>query len=103
MSYKITLRIYQTNPNAYFCIVEKTVWNHGANHDNGGTWSDSDGEQVLTIGSSGTSGILRFLSDTGEYFLIAVGVHNCKRWCDIVSNITPDMTGAKVHPEYYTI
>ncbi|KAJ7903937.1 fungal fruit body lectin [Mycena leptocephala] len=98
MSYKITLRVYQTNPNAYFRIVEKTVWNHA----NGGTWSESDGEQVLIMGGSGTSGILRFLSDTGEYFLVAIGVHNYKRWCDIVSNITPDMTGATVHPEYYT-
>jgi hypothetical protein len=97
MSYKISLRIYQTNPNAYFNIVEKTVWNYA----NGGTWSESNGEQVLTMGGSGTSGILRFVADTGEKFIVAVGVHNYKRWCDIVTNLGNDHTGVIINPQYY--
>ena len=97
MSYKISVRIYQTNTNAFFNIVEKTVWNYA----NGGTWSESNREQVLTMGGSGTSGTLRFLADTGENFIVALGVHNYKRWCDIVTNLSNDQTDVIINPEYY--
>ena len=98
MSYTISLRIFQTNPaRGFFRIVEKTVWYYA----NGGTWSDSDGVLTLTMGGSGTSGVLRFLSDKGEYFTIAVGVHNYKRWCDLVGNIKPDETGLLINGQYY--
>ncbi|PPQ66974.1 hypothetical protein CVT24_008388 [Panaeolus cyanescens] len=97
MSYKITVRIYQTNPNAFFQVVEKTVWNYA----NGGTWTESNGQHVLTMGGSGTSGTLRFLSDNGENFIVALGVHNYKRWCDIVTNLKNDQTGIIINPQYY--
>jgi hypothetical protein len=97
MSYKITLRVYQTNPNAYFKVVEQTVWNYA----NGGTWSNSDGERALTMGGSGTSGTIRFVADNGENFIVAIGVHNYKRWCDIVTNLNNDQTGVIVNPQYY--
>jgi len=97
MSYKITVRVYQTNPNAFFHIVEKTVWNYA----NGGTWSEMNGEQILTMGGSGTSGTLRFVADNGENFIVALGVHNYKRWGDIVTNLTNEQTGVIINPEYY--
>ncbi|KIJ57105.1 hypothetical protein M422DRAFT_238675 [Sphaerobolus stellatus SS14] len=75
MSYTITIRVYQTNPNAFFHNVEKTVWKYA----NGGTWGESNGEYVLTMGGSGTSGSVRFVSDTGENFVATFGVHNYKR------------------------
>jgi hypothetical protein len=97
MSYKITLRVYQTNTNAFFKVVEQTVWNYA----NGGTWTEFDGQKVLTMGGSGTSGTIRFTADTGENFIVALGVHNYKRWCDIVTNLTNDQTGVIINPQYY--
>lgn len=98
MSYKITVRVYQTNPNAFFHIVEKTVWNYA----NGGTWTEVDGQHVLTMGGSGTSGTLRFKSDgPGEEVVVALGVHNYKRWGDIVTGISNGDTGIIVNGQYY--
>ncbi|EKM51430.1 uncharacterized protein PHACADRAFT_263561 [Phanerochaete carnosa HHB-10118-sp] len=98
MSYTITVRVYQTSTNAFFRVVEKIVWHEA----NGGTWDESCGEHILTLGGSGTSGALRFESDTGENFLAAFGVHSYKRWCDIVTGLEPRQTGTLVLGEYYT-
>ncbi|KAH9995931.1 lectin [Russula compacta] len=97
MSYTITAKVYQTNTNAFFRIVEKTVWKYA----NGGTWSEVDDQQVLTIGGSGTSGSLRFVSDTSENFIITLGVDGSKRWGDIVTNLTSSETGVVINPQYY--
>ena len=48
---------------------------------------------------SGTSGMLRFKNSDGYFFLVARGVHNYKRWCDIVDNT--DDTGLMVNLSYY--
>jgi len=102
MSYSITIRVYQTNPNAFFDVVEQTVWNFA----NGGTWEDVKGQKVLTMGGSGTSGTLRFKNTepdagAGENFVVAVGVHNYKRWCDIVPDVPNNETGVVINPKYY--
>ncbi|KAF8126744.1 lectin [Boletus edulis] len=98
MSYTITLRVFQGNPaRGFFSIVEKTVFNFA----NGGTWSEVNGTQVLTMGGSGTSGVLRFKSDKGELFTIALGVHNYKRWCDVITGIKPEDTALLINPQYY--
>jgi len=97
MSYTITVRVYQTNPNAFFHVTEKTVWHYA----NGGTWSEKDGTHVLTQGGSGTSGSLRFVSDTGEIFVATFGVHNYKRWGDIVTNLKTNETALVINPQYY--
>ena len=98
MSYAITAQVYQTNPNTFFHIVEKTVWNYA----NGGTWSETDGKHTLTMGGSGTSGSLRFLADDGENFIVTLGVHNYLRWGDIVTNLLNNETGVIINPEYYS-
>jgi len=98
MSYTITAQVYQTDTNAFFHVVEKTVWKYA----NGGTWGETNGAHVLTMGGSGTSGSLRFLADTGENFIITLGVHNYKRWGDIVTNLTNDQTGVIITPQYYS-
>jgi Fungal fruit body lectin len=97
MSYKITVRVYQTNQNAFFQIVEKTMWEYA----NGGTWTQENGQEVITMGGSGTSGTLRFVADTGENFIVALGVHNYKRWCDIVTNLANNEPGVIINPQYY--
>nr|BAB63923.1 fruit body lectin [Pleurotus cornucopiae] len=98
MSYTIKVRVYQTNPNAFFRIVEQGVWHYA----NGGTWSDKDGVLTLTMGGSGTSGMLRFMTEQGkEAFFIAMGVHNYKRWVDIVTGLANDVTCVRALPEYY--
>ncbi|KAF8839609.1 lectin [Paxillus ammoniavirescens] len=98
MSYSIKLRIHQPNiAIGFFSIVESTVWSYA----NGGTWSNADGDQTLTMGGSGTSGTLRFMSDMGERLIVAIGVHNYKRWCDIATGLAPNATGVVVNGEYY--
>jgi len=126
-SYTITIRVYQTNPTAggegvgedqllmaqarqhgrgcrqdggFFDIVEKTSWwsSWGVMK-----WTESEGQQVFYLASSGACGTLRFVnvSNPKESFLVAVGVHNYKRWCDIVPNLTNEQTGAVINPQYY--
>lgn len=98
MSYTIKVRVYQTNENAYFRIVEKGVWHYA----NGGTWNDENGALLLTMGGSGTSGILRFMTEQGkEAFFVAMGVHNYKPWVDTITGLADDVTGVKALPEYY--
>ncbi|KAF9226113.1 lectin [Gyrodon lividus] len=98
MSYSIKLRLFQTNPaRGCFSLVECTCWNFAK----GGTWSHGSDGCTLTMGGSGTSGTLRFMSDKGERILVAVGVHNYKRWCDVVTGLASDATGVVVNAEYY--
>jgi len=98
MSYSISVRTVDTTASdPGFTIVEKTVWHYA----NGGTWSDTDSIQTLHMGGSGTSGAMRFKNGAGEQFLVLLGVHNYKRWCDIVTDIAPGDTGMKLHPDYY--
>ncbi|KIJ11856.1 hypothetical protein PAXINDRAFT_83884 [Paxillus involutus ATCC 200175] len=98
MSYSIKLCVFQTNPSrGFFSCVENTCWNFA----NGGTWSSAGGALTLTMGGSGTSGTLRFMSDKGERLIVAIGVHNYKRWCDVVTGLAPDATGVVINGEYY--
>uniref|UniRef100_A0A8H7KE33 Lectin n=1 Tax=Bionectria ochroleuca TaxID=29856 RepID=A0A8H7KE33_BIOOC len=98
MSYSIKTRVYQTNTNAYFHVVEKGVWHFA----NGGTWSDQNGILTLTMGGSGTSGMLRFMTEQGtEAFFIALGVHNYRPWVDIVTGLANNVTCVRALPEYY--
>jgi hypothetical protein len=98
MSYTITAEVEQTNTNAFFRVVEQTVWKYAQ----GGTWDEVKGTYLLTMGGSGTSGSLRFASDTGENFIITLGIDGYKRWGDIVTNLTSDQTGVIITPEYYS-
>jgi hypothetical protein len=54
------------------------------------------------MGGSGTSGSLRFVSDTGENFIVTLGVDNYKRRGDIVTNLTHEETGIVITPQYYS-
>ncbi|KAG2128030.1 lectin 2a [Suillus bovinus] len=84
-----------TNNNSNFTLAEKNVWHNGR-------WSNTDSIQTLTMGGSGTSGGLRFISGTGEEFLVVLGIHNYKRWCYINTDLAPPATATNIHPEYYT-
>lgn len=97
MSYTITCRFYQSNTSAWFEVIEKTVWNFA----NGGSWTVANDKHVLTMGGSGTSGILRFKCND-EYFIVALGVHNYKRWCDVSTGLASSGTACHIHPDYYT-
>ncbi|KAH9171894.1 fungal fruit body lectin [Lactarius sanguifluus] len=98
--YSIKVLIFQTNPyqNEFFRVVEKTVWNLA----NGGTWSEVDGCNELEINDTGTSGALRLLSDKGQGCIITLGVHNYKRWGDIITNLKQDQTACVINPQYYS-
>lgn len=98
MSYTVKTRIYQTGIPAYFNLLETGVWHYAR----GGQWADLSTTPTLTMGTSGTSGILRFRTEDGrEAFFVAVGVHNWKPWVDIVTNLEDHDTGVKCLPEYY--
>jgi hypothetical protein len=94
MSYTITVEVYQTNQNAFFHVVEKTIFKNGV-------WDEVKGAHVLTSGSSGNCGSLRFVADTNESFIVTLGVHNYKPWGDIVTKLDPSQTGVVITPEYY--
>ncbi|EKJ69238.1 hypothetical protein NXS19_012742 [Fusarium pseudograminearum] len=98
MSYTIKVRVYQTNPNAYFHIVEKGCWHYA----NGSQWNEQNGILTLAMGGSGTSGMLRFKTEQNkEGFFVAMGVHNYKPWVDTVTGLGDDITCVKALPEYY--
>ncbi|KAH9974436.1 lectin [Lactifluus volemus] len=97
MSYKITARIYQTDTRTFFQVVEKTCWKDATPC----IWTEVDGAHVLKMNNSGTCGSLRLVSNTGETFIVTLGIHNDNRWCDIVPNLTPDQTCVVITPEYY--
>jgi hypothetical protein len=94
--YVIRVNIIQTRCSPLYSIVEKTNFHEG-------TWSEDGNEQILTMAGSGVSGMLRFKSSQGDsFFLVALGVHNYKRWCDIVVDATPTgNTCVDIHPQYY--
>jgi hypothetical protein len=96
MSYTLAIRTVNDTADT-LTLVEKSVWHYG----NGGTWTDREEGHILQIGSSGTSGLLRFKSSNGEIFVVAVGVHNYKRWCDVQAKPKDDDTLPKLHPLYY--
>ncbi|KHE80301.1 fungal fruit body lectin [Neurospora crassa] len=98
MSYTIHLRLINDTSDS-LQLVEQTCWfGHGTR------WSqvDSTGVYVLSMNNSGSSGMLRFQnSKGGDYFAVAVGVHNYKRWCDIQVDTADDAPLTKLHPKYY--
>lgn len=74
------------------------MWNYA----NGGTWDENNDAHVFNIGESGTSGILRFKnSKTGEDVTVAVGVHNYKRWADVVTGLSGGLTTTNIQAQYY--
>lgn len=97
MAYSINVKVAQSDAEGWFSLVEKTVWYTG----DGGTWSECDGVHTLSIGG-GTSGMLRFRNKYGEFFLVALGVHNNERWCDIVPDQAANNTCMEIHPQYYS-
>jgi len=96
MSYTITLSIHNHFGDT-LTVVEETCWYYA----NGGTWTERDGQHVLSMAGSGTSGMLRFKSSMGESFALIVGIHNFKPWCDLVVDLKDGDTNMKTHPLYY--
>lgn len=94
MAYTIAVQIYQTNTDAFFRIAEKTTYP-------GCSWEQVEGVEKLSIKGSGTSGSLRFVADTGENFVLTLGVHNYKPWGDIVTKVPKGQTAASLNLEYY--
>ncbi|KAG5635479.1 hypothetical protein H0H81_011082 [Sphagnurus paluster] len=97
MSYSIRVHVVNAT-SAKIKNIERTVWYYA----NGGSWIEDDEIFTLTMHGSGTSGTLRFKDiGTGEVFLVAVGVHNYVRWCDIITDLTDKDTSMEIHPTYY--
>lgn len=96
MKYTIELRVAQQS-NDHFRIVEKSCGRYHVDHE----WSEKQGCHVLSMGGSGTSGMLRLKSRSGDAFCLAIGIHNHKRWCDIVVDLEDESTAQSIHPGYY--
>ncbi|KAH2263364.1 hypothetical protein KXV25_003981 [Aspergillus fumigatus] len=70
-SYTIRLRI-ENDTSDILTVVEKTRWYYA----NGCTWTVKDDDHVLFIEGSGTSGMLRFKTFSGDFFTLVPGIHN---------------------------
>jgi hypothetical protein len=44
--------------------------------------------------------MLRYKNPHGDFFLVALGIHKYKRWCDIVVDTKPFNTNMRIHPSY---
>ncbi|KAK5657987.1 hypothetical protein OQA88_2540 [Cercophora sp. LCS_1] len=95
MAYNLKLHIRNDTKDS-LQLVEQTCW-IGA----GTLWHTVLGGYSLDMKNSGSSGMLRFLASNGEFFTIAVGVHNYKRWCDVMVNTGDSTPLIKLHPNYY--
>lgn len=95
MAYSIHVSVVQLC--GTYDVVEETAWDNTY-------WTRHGGTFVLHLHNSGSSGTLRFQSLNNEKcntFIVAVGVHNNKRWCDIVTDLPPRHIGAKFNSLYY--
>jgi hypothetical protein len=98
MSYTIRLHFQPANINSTFGVTDRAVWHYA----NGGTWTDNgEGVFILTMGGSGTSGMLRLQQQDGsEPFTVVVGVHNYEPWCHILPDVGNE-TAAALIAQYY--
>ncbi|KAJ8110345.1 hypothetical protein ONZ43_g5891 [Nemania bipapillata] len=95
MAYTVRVRARQPNANAYFHVAEMAAFHSGS-------WSNTDGVLKLTMSASGTSGMLRYQTETGaEAFTVAIGVHNYKPWVHILPDVAPSETCVALLPQYY--
>lgn len=95
-SYTINLRVINDTDDELI-LIEKTCWHYTSSC----AWTEREGSHLLSMGGSGTSGLLRFQSSAGEKFSLVLGVHNYERWCNINVDLKDDDTGTKIHPQYY--
>ncbi|TFY53809.1 hypothetical protein EVG20_g9960 [Dentipellis fragilis] len=95
MAYTMNVRVYQRNTSDWYNLIEKAVYSEAS-------WGLAFDEHVLRMTGSGTSGTLRFVNAAGNYFIVALGVHNYKPWLDIAIDLGPTDTCVKTHPEWYT-
>ncbi|KAK3952823.1 putative lectin [Pseudoneurospora amorphoporcata] len=97
MLYTLHLRLINDTSDP-LTLVEQTSW-WGKNT----IWSQtpSTGVYVLSMANSGSSGMLRFQTSKGDFFAIAAGVHNYKRWCDVLVDTGDEEPLTKLHPKYY--
>ncbi|KAK0742640.1 lectin 1a [Schizothecium vesticola] len=77
-------------------VIEKTAW-FGA----GTEWHDAEEGHVLSMNTSGSSGMLRLRNSRGDRFAVAVGIHNNKRWCDVTADLDNATPLTKLHGRYY--
>ncbi|GAB1315392.1 hypothetical protein MFIFM68171_05602 [Madurella fahalii] len=94
MSYTIKIRI-DNDSGEEFELVEQTCW-WGHNT----IWKHTESGHTLSMAASGTSGMLRFRNEQGAYFVVAVGVHNYKRWCDVAA-VDDNKPLTELHKKYY--
>ncbi|KAI1435116.1 fruit body lectin [Xylaria sp. CBS 124048] len=98
MSYNVRVVSANVGTGAALSIVEMSVWNYAK----GGSWLATPGVLELTMGGSGTSGMLRYQSASGdERFTVAVGVHNYAPWVHIIPDVPTDETAVTLLPQYY--
>ena len=56
---------------------------------------------ALKIGGSGTSDVVRFMSNKDERITIVIGIDNYERWCYIVTGPEPKDTALLINGQYY--
>lgn len=97
MSYTLNIRPINNRKDDALTLVEQSCW-AGAGTDWNGYLQEG---HLLSMNSSGSSGMLRFRNKAGDRFAVAVGIHNYKRWCDISPDLGDSNPLTKLHGQYY--
>jgi hypothetical protein len=97
MPYTLRVAIVNNTDDA-LTVIEKTCWYYA----NGGAWTEDTGNKLtLTLGGSGTSGMLRIRASSDHTFSVVMGYHDSEFWCDVQVDLNDGDTAVKLHPEYY--
>jgi hypothetical protein len=103
MAYQLQLSVL--NHSSAPTLIEQSCW-----WGNGTAWitnttTTAKGATLttytLSMDASGTSGMLRFRTESGAIFAVAIGVHNYERWCDVQVDLAGDNPLTKLHARYY--
>ncbi|KAK3291626.1 fungal fruit body lectin [Chaetomium fimeti] len=98
------LHVLVLNHTSSPALIEQSCWHENptawttttANTDTGGTLT----AYTLSMAASGSSGMLRFRTESGAFFAVAIGVHNFKVWSD-VQVLPDDKPLSYLHGRYY--
>ncbi|KAH6838681.1 fungal fruit body lectin [Chaetomium sp. MPI-CAGE-AT-0009] len=99
------LQLFVINHSAAPSLIEQSCWQNNNTTWTTDTTTTAKGATLttytLSMDESGSSGMLRFRTQSGTIFAVAIGVHNFERWCDVQVNLTGDNPLTKLHARYY--
>jgi hypothetical protein len=99
------LQLFVLNHSSAPTLIEQSCWWGKGTAWSTNTTTTAKGATVttytLSMDASGSSGALRFRTESGTIFSVAIGVHNYKRWSDVQVDLASDNPLTKLHARYY--